>query len=101
MADLSCELINSILLYKCSVAKCQNNQFSTVILIDFFKHINLNHQNVVWDRKCDICKQKIEKINEQYFLKDALDHIVSHHLVLKEIQQPNICMLSEICYMYC
>lgn len=95
MAGLSCELKNSILLYKCSVSKCQNNQFSTVVLIDFLKHINLNHQQIVWDRKCDICEHAVEKINnKQYILKDALHHIISYHLVLKEIQQPNICMLS-------
>lgn len=95
MADLSCELINSILLYKCSVSKCKNNQFSTVVLIDFLKHINLNHQRIVWDRKCDVCKHTVEKIiNKQYLLKDALYHIISYHLVLKEIQQPDMCMLS-------
>ncbi|VVC35861.1 Zinc finger C2H2-type,Zinc finger, RING/FYVE/PHD-type [Cinara cedri] len=90
VAGLSCEVINSILLYKCSVSKCLNNQFSTVLLNELFKHIHLNHQHIVWDRRCDMCQQKFEKINEQYLLKDALEHIVSHHLVLREIQQPNI-----------
>lgn len=96
IADLSFELnLNSTLVYTCSASNCQNNPFSTVILNVFFKHINLNHQHIVWDRRCDMCNQKFEKIYELYLLKDALEHIISHHLVLKEIQQPTIiCRLS-------
>lgn len=93
VANLSCELIiNSVLLYKCSVLRCALNQFSTVILMDFFKHIELNHQQVIWDNKCDFCNHKVENIKEEYFLKDALNHLISHHLVLKNNEKPNTCM---------
>jgi len=91
VGSLSCEIINSVLLFKCSASGCLNNQFSTVILIDIFKHIELNHQFLVWDRKCNICKHKIEMISEQCFLKNALEHIIAHHLVLKKNEQPNMC----------
>ncbi|VVC46205.1 Pre-C2HC domain [Cinara cedri] len=95
VADLSCELVHSVLVYKCSVLKCQYNQFSTVVINELFKHINLNHQNIVWDRKCDMCKQKVDNLNEQYLLKDALEHIISHHLVLKKIHQPKIIFVKN------
>lgn len=90
VAELRCEIVNSMLLYKCSVSRCKTNQFSTIVLNDLFNHINLNHRHSVWDRKCVMCKVKVENINDQYLLKDALDHIISHHLVLKEIQQTNV-----------
>lgn len=92
IAGLSCELIiNSVLLYRCSVSRCELNQFSTVILMDFVKHIELNHQHVIWDKNCDICKYEIEN-TEEYFLKDALKHIMSNHLVLKKKEEPVICV---------
>lgn len=91
VGGLSCELINSVLIFKCSVSRCLDNEFSTIILIDFFKHIELNHQFLVWDRKCDVCEHKIETISEQYFLKNALEHIIAHHLVLKKYVQSNMC----------
>lgn len=59
--------------------------------MDFFKHIELSHNFVTWGRKCDICKYKIETISEQSFLKNALEHIVSCHLVLKKDKSPNLC----------
>lgn len=91
VAGLRCEMMNSVLFYKCSVSKCLQNQFSTVALLEFFKHIELNHQFINWNRKCDMCSLKLEKIKENYFLKDALEHIILHHLVIKEIKQANTC----------
>lgn len=92
---LSCELINEIILFKCTVSKCHINQFSTVILSDFMKHIELSHQFYVWDKNCNTCKLKIEMSSEQCFLKDALQHIISHHLVLKKDEQPELGMLYK------
>lgn len=40
---------------------------------------------------CQTCKHKIEKTNEQFLLKDALQHLISHHLDLKN-KQPATCM---------
>jgi len=91
VGGLSCELINSVLLFKCSASRCLDNQFSTVILNDLFKHIELNHQFWVWDQKCDVCKHKDEMIQEQFFLKNALEHIIAHHLVLKKDKQSSMC----------
>lgn len=93
IAGLSCELLNNSLFYKCSASKCIQNQFSTVILMDFFKHIELSHTFVTWDRKCDVCKHKVETSSEQYFLKNALEHLVSRHLVLKKDKLPNFSKL--------
>jgi len=87
LAGLSCELINSMLLFKCSVSNCQENQFSTVVLIDFFKHINKNHQFVVWDGHCEACLHKLPIGSEQYNVINALEHLVSHHLILKNNEQ--------------
>ena len=89
MAGLSCESINSMLLFKCSASNCLENQFSTVVLIDFFKHIKHNHEFVVWDGNCEACNHKLKIVSKQYFLKNALEHLVSHHLVLKNNEQPN------------
>lgn len=86
---LSCELINAVLLFKCFVSKCQ---FGTVVFKDFVEHIELNHQFYVWNKKCDTCKLKIEMASEQCFLKDALQHMISHHLVLKKNEQSILCM---------
>lgn len=87
MDGLSCELINSTLLFKCSVSNCKENQFSTIIYTDFFKHIKINHQFEVWDGKCEACNHKLHKIPELYFMKNALEHLVSHHFVLKKNKQ--------------
>lgn len=83
MAGLCCELVNSILLFKCSVSDCQENQFCTVVLIDFIKHINKNHEYVVWDGYCGACNHKLLLVSEQYYVRNALEHLISHHLVLK------------------
>jgi len=87
LAGLSCELIKSMLLFKCSVSNCLENQYSTVFLIDFSKHINQNHQFVIWDGNCEPCHHKLQIISEQYYVKDALEHLVSHHLVLKNNEE--------------
>ncbi|KAL4143321.1 hypothetical protein QTP88_005667 [Uroleucon formosanum] len=83
LAGLCCELVNSILLFKCSVSDCQENQFCTVVLIDFIKHINKNHEYVVWDGYCGACNHKLLLVSEQYYVRNALEHLISHHLVLK------------------
>ncbi|CAI6364719.1 unnamed protein product [Macrosiphum euphorbiae] len=87
MAGLSCELMNSILLFKCSVSNCRENQFSSVVFIDFCEHINKNHQFVVWDGHCEACDHKLPIVSEQYYVRNALEHLVSHHLVLKNNEQ--------------
>jgi len=90
MAGFSCELINSMLLFKCSVSNCRENQFSTVVLIDFSKHINKNHQFEVWDGYCEACNHKLPIISEHYYVRNALEHLVTHHFVLKNNKQdPN------------
>eukprot|EP00102_Acyrthosiphon_pisum_P022313 XP_016659523.1 PREDICTED: uncharacterized protein LOC100573806 [Acyrthosiphon pisum] len=90
MAGLSCELIDSMLLFKCSVSNCREIQFSTVVFVDFFKHIKRNHQFVVWDGHCEACHYKLPIVSEQYYVGNALDHLVSHHLDLKNNEQhPN------------
>jgi len=90
IAGLSCELINSMLLFKCSVSNCQEIQFSTVVLIEFSGHINKNHPFVVWDGHCEACHHKLPIVSEQYYVRNALEHLVSHHLVLKNNEQhPN------------
>ncbi|XP_022160559.1 uncharacterized protein LOC111026733 [Myzus persicae] len=89
LAGLSCELINSMLLFKCSVSSCLE-KFSTSVLIDFSKHIITNHQFVIWDGNCEACHHKSSIISDQYYVKDALEHLISHHLVLKNTEQhPN------------
>lgn len=88
---LSCRLVNSMLVYKCSVSKCLQNPYSTILLEDFSKHIELSHLYIVWDGMCQTCKHKIEKTHEQFLLKDALQHLISHHLDLKN-KQPATCM---------
>jgi len=87
LAGLSCELINSILLFKCSVSNCLENQFSTVVLIDFSKHIIKNHPFVMWDGNCEACHHKLQIVSEQYYVKHALEHLISHHLILKNNEQ--------------
>lgn len=82
MAGLCCELKNSTLLFKCSVSDCQETQFSTVVLVDFFQHINKSHQYVVWDGYCGACHHKLPIVFEQYYVRNALEHLVSHHLVV-------------------
>jgi len=90
IAGLSCELINSMLIFKCSVSNCRENKFSTVFLTDFSKHIKKNHQFVVWDGHCEACHHKLPIVSEQYYVRNALEHLVSHHLVLKNNEQhPN------------
>ncbi|XP_026811622.1 uncharacterized protein LOC113552843 isoform X4 [Rhopalosiphum maidis] len=89
LAGLSCELINSMLLFKCSVSSCLENQFSTVIFNDFYKHINQNHRFVVWDGKCKACHHNFKLVSEQYYVKNAFEHLVSHHLILKSNEQSN------------
>lgn len=80
---LSCEQVHSVLLYKCSISKCLQNEYSTINLKAFFRHIELSHSYVVWDGMCGACKHTIEKSNEHFLMKDALQHLVSHHLVVK------------------
>jgi hypothetical protein len=85
-----------VLLYKCSVLKCHQNAFSTVVLADFFKHIELNHQFLIWNKMCDLCGDKLQIMcdTDQYYLKDALEHLISYHLVLKKDEQSTICMYN-------
>lgn len=97
VAGLSCEIMNSELLYKCSVCKCQQNEFSTVVLADFFKHIELNHQYLNWNRMCDLCSHKLSKNVDQYYLKDALEHLISYHMVLKKDEKPTLGMYNFKC----
>ncbi|CAH1712108.1 unnamed protein product [Aphis gossypii] len=89
LAGLSCELINSMALFKCSILSCSENQFSTVDLNDFHKHINQNHKFVVWDGKCKLCHDNLKLISKKYYIKNALKHLVTHHLVFKNKEQPN------------
>ncbi|XP_025411013.1 uncharacterized protein LOC112683957 isoform X4 [Sipha flava] len=98
VAGLSCEIINSVLLYKCSVLKCHQNAFSTVVLADFFKHIELNHQFLIWNKMCDLCGDKLQIMcdTDQYYLKDALEHLISYHLVLKKDEQSTICLNEKL-----
>lgn len=101
LGGLSCEQINnSVLLYKCTVSACFQNQYSTVFFKDFYKHIEISHQFTVWDGMCHACKHKIEMISEQHFLKDALQHLISHHLVLKKNENHDLCMYSLMCISY-
>lgn len=87
VANISCQLSNSVLVYKCFVSGCSHNFFSTVFFADLIKHIELNHKHIIWDRKCSECTDKVEKISEEYYIEDALKHLVSHHLVLKKNEQ--------------
>lgn len=89
LAGLSCELINSMALFKCSILNCPENQFSTVDLNDFHKHINQNHKFVVWDGKCELCHDNLKLVSKQYYIKNALKHLVTHHLDFKNKEQPN------------
>jgi len=97
MAGLSCELLNSILLFRCSVSNCRENQFSSVVFIDFCKHINKNHQFVVWDGHCEACDHKLPIVSEQYYVRNALEHLVSHHLVLKNNEKHPNTIGMQIC----
>jgi len=95
VGGIDCELsTNSIVLFKCCITGCVTNSFSTTVLSDFVKHIELYHNCVVWNRKCNECNLKMEKILEEYFVKDALEHIISQHLILKANNQSERCMLS-------
>jgi len=90
LAGLSCEFINTMALFKCSVLNCSENQFLTEDLIDFYKHINQNHKFVVWDGKCELCHHNQKLVSKQYYIKNALKHLVTHHLLLKNNkEQPN------------
>lgn len=91
VSDLKLELIDSILLFNCFASRCSEIEFSTMVLIDFIHHVELNHQFLIWNKFCEACNHKIEMNFEHCFLKDALEHIISHHLVLKKNKQPNMC----------
>lgn len=87
VANISCGFFDSVLLFKCHVSGCLDNPYSTVILFDFFKHVERNHRHIIWDRKCSECGVKLEKVSEDCSIEDALKHLVSHHLVVKNNDQ--------------
>lgn len=95
VAGMSCYLVSAgqLLMFKCCVSMCLDCSFSTVYLKEFNEHIEQNHENTVWDGKCTTCGLKVEKISEKcLFVRDALKHLVSHHLVKKKVSdKSNIC----------
>lgn len=95
VADISCQLIGQMLVFNCRISNCQHNPFSTIIFKDFARHIELHHLHTVWDRKCNECGLKLEKTSEECCtIKDAFNHLISHHLVLKTKEtSSNMCML--------
>lgn len=98
VAELSCCLADAgqVLMFKCCVSMCLGRAYSTVDLREFVKHIEQNHEHTVWDGKCSTCELKVEKISDECLLvKDALKHMIAHHLALKECEDLNTCMFMN------
>lgn len=80
VGGISCENISDLLLFKCMNGSCLIG-FSTVFYEELVKHIELHHKITPWNGICNICGHGLWRNWNRLFMKNALEHLVSHHLI--------------------
>lgn len=87
IGGIKCEQFNNILLFKCMDKLC-TSVFSTMSYEKLLKHIQLHHKTTSWDGMCNICGYGLWRDLNHLYMKNALEHLVSNHLI--ECQIPKI-----------
>lgn len=79
LGGINCEKISDLLLFKCVNNYCLLG-FSTIFLEELFKHIELHHKITPWNGMCNICGHGLWRNRNHLYMRNALEHLVSHHL---------------------
>lgn len=87
VGSIKCEQFNNKLLFKCLDKLCLN-ELSTLSYEELLKHIELYHKITSWDGMCNICGYGLWRKWNHLYMKNALEHLVSYHLI--ECQITNI-----------
>jgi len=80
IGNISCKKINNMLLFQCIDESCINT-CSTISYNEFVKHIQSYHKITSWNGMCNICGSGFWRNFNSLFMENALEHLVSHHLL--------------------